>query len=99
MWIGASALLHMFGSCLKLCLLWQSISETLSEIFGKVVVLSPFIAFSGEAQMGFPFEMWEITILAFCSPSSEIDIIEMEGPSTANIQSCTIAHARKCYII
>lgn len=62
-----ATLLHMFWTCPKLCTFWQSIFETFSKIFGKGLAPSPFIALFGVAQMGSHLEMWERTILAFCS--------------------------------
>lgn len=64
-----ATLLHMFWTCPehKLCTFWQSIFETFSRIFGNRLAPSPFIALFGVAQMGSHLEVWERTMLAFCS--------------------------------
>ena len=58
---------HMFWTCPKLGTFWQSIFETFSKIFRKVLAPSPFIALFGVAQMGSALEMCERTMLLSAS--------------------------------
>ena len=60
-----ATLLNMFWTCQKLSTFWQSIFETFSKIFGKVLALFPFIAVFGVAKN--PLELRDKIMLAFCS--------------------------------
>ena len=62
-----ATLFHMFWTCPKLCTFWQPIFETFSKIFAKKLAPSPFIALFGVTQIDSHLEMWERTMVAFCS--------------------------------
>lgn len=97
---------HPPSNVLPVSLLHIALSGSLSlrkfsKIFGEVLASSPFIALFGAAQIVFsPLEMWERTVLAFCSssPSEESDIIGMERPGTSNIQSLDQGNHVPCEI-